>query len=82
MYTRNLKAIAEDGARLGINVGGCLHGHELERCDAKGCFRLRGDAFYGCRDQTNAVLDLYSEGVALGGWGPQMAMILGFVDAG
>ena len=28
----DLKAIAKDGARLGIDVGGCLHGHELERC--------------------------------------------------
>ena len=30
MYTRNLKAIDEDSARLGIDVGGCVHGHELE----------------------------------------------------
>ena len=82
MYTRNLKAVAEDDARLGIDVGGCLHGHELERCNAEGCFGLRGDAFYGRRDQMNAVLDLYREGVAPGGPGPQMAVILGFVDAG
>ena len=46
MYIRNLKAIAEDGARLGIDVSNCLHGHELERYDTKGCFRLRGDTFY------------------------------------
>ena len=45
MYTRNLEAVAEDYARLGIDVGGCLHGHEQERCDVEGCFGLRGDAF-------------------------------------
>ena len=82
VYIRGLKAVAEDDVRLGINVGGCLHGHKLERCDAEGCFGLRGDAFYGCWDQMNAVLDLYREGVAPGGPGPQMAVILGFVDAG
>ena len=82
MYTRNLKAVAEDDARLGIDVGGCLHGNELGRCDGEGCFGLRGDAFYGRWDQMNAVLDLYREGVAPVGPGPQMAVILGFVDAG
>ena len=79
MCTRNLKAVAEDDARLGIDVGGCLHGHELERCDAEGCFGFRGDAVYGCRDQMNAVLDLHREGVASSGPGPQMAVILGGV---
>ena len=63
-------------------MGGCLHGHELERCDAEGCFGIRGDAVYGCRDQMNFVLYLYREGVASGGPGPQMVTILGFVDAG
>ena len=82
MYTRNLKAIAEDDARLGIDVGGYLHGHELERCDAEGCLGLRRDAFYGRRGHMKAVLDLYREGVAPGGPGPQMAVILGFIDAG
>ena len=70
MCTRNLMAVAEDDARLGIGVGGCLHGHNLERCDAEGCFGLRGDAFYKRRDQMNAVLDLYMEGVAPGGREP------------
>ena len=79
---RDRKAIAEDGARRGIDVGGCLHGHDLERCDVDGCFGLRGDAFYGRQDQMNVVLDLYREGVAPGNPGPQMAVILGFVDAG
>ena len=51
MHTRNLKAVDEDYARLGINMVGCLHGHELERCNAEGCFGLRGDAFYGGRDR-------------------------------
>ena len=80
MYTRNLQAIANDGARLGI--GGCVHGHGMESCDAEGCLGIRGDAFYGRQDQMNAVLDLYREGVAPDGPGPQMAVILGFVDAG
>ena len=61
---------------------GCLHGHELEMCDAEGCFRLVGDAFYGRQDQMNAVLDLYREGMAPGGPGPQMDVILRCVDAG
>ena len=79
---RDLKVIAKDGARLMINVGDCLHGHELERCDVEGCFGIRGVSFYGCCNQMNAVLDLYREGVAPGGRGPQMVVILGFVDAG
>ena len=82
MCTRNLKAVAKDDARTGIDVGGCLHGHKLERCDVDGCFGLRGVAFSGCHDEMNAVLDLYRDGVAPGGRGPQMAVILGFVDAG
>ena len=43
---RDLKAIAEDGARLEIDVGGYLQGYELERYDTEGRFGLRGDAFY------------------------------------
>ena len=82
MYTRNLKVVADDDARLGINVGGCLYGHEPKRCDAEVWLGLRGDAFYGRRDQMNAVLDLYREGVAPGGPGPQMDVILGFIDRG
>ena len=82
MYTWDLKVIDEDGARLGIDVGACLHGHGLERCDAEGCFKLRGGAIYGRWDQMNAVLDLCREGVTPGGQGPQMAVILGYVDAG
>ena len=79
---QDLKGIAEDNTRLEINAGGCLHQHELERCDAEGRFGIRGDVFYGRRDQMNAVLDLYREGVAPGGRVPHIEVILGFVDAG
>ena len=66
MYTWDLKVIDEDGARLGIDVGGCLHGHELERCDAEGGFGIRVNSFYGHRDQMNFVLDLYRDEVPPG----------------
>ena len=71
---RDLNVIAKDGARLGINAGGCLHEHELERCNAEGHFGIRSDIFYGRRDQMNAVLDLYREGVAPCGQGPQIVV--------
>ena len=45
-----LKESVEDGARLRIDAGSCLHVHELERCDADGCFGIRDDAFYVRRD--------------------------------
>ena len=41
---RDLTAVAEDGVRLGIDVGGCLHGYEMERRDVEGCLGIRGHA--------------------------------------
>ena len=75
---RDLKAITKDGARLRIDAGGCLHGHTLERCNTEGRFGLRSDAFCGRRDQVDAVLDLYRDGVVPGGRGPHMAVISGY----
>ena len=79
----DIKVITKDGAsRLGIDLGGCLHMHELERCNAKGRFAIKGNAFYGRRDQIDAVLDLYREGIVPGGWGPQRGAILAYAGMG
>ena len=63
-------------------MGGCFHGHELERCHAEGHFGLRGDTFYVHREWMNTVLALYREGVVRGGREPHMAVILGYAGAG
>ena len=66
---------------MGIDVGGCLHGHDMERCKAEGCSRPRGDEFCVSRYQMNIGMDLYMEGVARGGQGQQMVVILGYAGA-
>ena len=77
-----VKAIAEEGARLGIDVGNCPNWHELKRFDAEGYFGIRSESFYGRWDQMNAVQNLCREGVTPGGRGMQMAAILGYAGVG